>query len=166
MHVSTFRKPLHTIEESNELLQNDLNNLNSSKYWETELSEITDPTTNFDDQDSLLLEIRNLFIQSERQELFCSEDFYNHKNIQKSEYHENQDFSPEIEGYNLRDCFSDCLSPSFSLIQQFELAAKEEAAIVLQCCYRRFRERRRFLRLKKSAVVIQRSFRAWQGQEN
>lgn len=50
-------------------------------------------------------------------------------------------------------------SPSVTLMQQFELAAKVEAAISIQQWYRQVRERQKFLQLKSSAIMIQRYFR-------
>lgn len=47
------------------------------------------------------------------------------------------------------------------LIEKFQEAVLDNAVRVIQAAFKRFRERRRFLKLKKAATVIQRSVRQW-----
>ena len=52
-------------------------------------------------------------------------------------------------------------SACIKLIEKFQEAVLDNAVRIIQAAYKRFRERRRFLKLKKSAAVIQRSVRQW-----
>ena len=52
-------------------------------------------------------------------------------------------------------------SACIKLIEKFQEAVLDNAVRIIQAAYKQFRERRRFLKLKKSATVIQRSVRRW-----
>ena len=52
-------------------------------------------------------------------------------------------------------------SACIKLIEKFQEAVLDNAVRIIQAAYKRFRERRRFLKLKKSATLIQRSVRQW-----
>ena len=52
-------------------------------------------------------------------------------------------------------------SACIKLIEKFQEAVLDNAVRIIQAAYKRFRERRRFLKLKKAATVIQRSVRQW-----
>lgn len=52
-------------------------------------------------------------------------------------------------------------SACIKLIEKFQEAVLENAVRVIQAAFKRFRERRRFLKLRKAATVIQRSVRRW-----
>ncbi|XP_001637967.2 uncharacterized protein LOC5517978 [Nematostella vectensis] len=52
-------------------------------------------------------------------------------------------------------------SACIKLIEKFQEAVLDSAVRVIQAAFKRFRERRRFLKLKKAATVIQRNFRKW-----
>ncbi|KAL9966800.1 hypothetical protein ACROYT_G024921 [Oculina patagonica] len=52
-------------------------------------------------------------------------------------------------------------SACIKLIEKFQEAVLDNAVRVIQAAFKRFRERRRFLKLKKAATVIQRSVRRW-----
>lgn len=47
------------------------------------------------------------------------------------------------------------------LIEKFQEAVLDNAVRIIQAAFKRFMERRRFLKLKKAATVIQRSVRRW-----
>lgn len=47
------------------------------------------------------------------------------------------------------------------LIEKFQEAVLDNAVRIIQAAFKRFRERRHFLKLKKAATVIQRSVRQW-----
>lgn len=52
-------------------------------------------------------------------------------------------------------------SACIKLIEKFQEAVLDNAVRIIQAAFKQFRERRRFLKLKKSATVIQRSVRQW-----
>lgn len=154
---------MHTIEESNELSQNEFNILNSEIVnSESPHILIQDETYNqnvYDEADSLLREVRLLFLQAESQET-CDQEILN---CQLELQDGCDEFSvPDLSNKKHNLTTTACQSPSFSLIQQFENAAKEEAALVLQSWFKRIRERRKFLKLRQSAIIIQRTFRSRQ----
>lgn len=142
-------KPLHTIEESSEGTLNGLNLQNS-------LSDHTPGDLLLEEEYSTLSEIRHLFAASENDNIA-----------------ENGSFSSEMDSFfpydlsnldleqdhPLDNASAFLTSPSVTLMQQFELAAKVEAAISIQQWYRQVRERQKFLQLKSSAIMIQRYFR-------
>lgn len=116
------------------------------------------PNVVTDHDDQTLLEIRHLFDFTDSD----NQDFIERTALSKMEcpFDSDSSFDDEID-FEDTVCFehSNCASPSFSLIQQFEMAAKMEAASVIQRWYRVARERHRFIKLKTAAIVIQRSFR-------
>ena len=61
------------------------------------------------------------------------------------------------ESVQSKEDYSACIK----LIEKFQEAVLDNAVRIIQATYKRFRERRRFLKLKKSATVIQRSVRQW-----
>lgn len=61
------------------------------------------------------------------------------------------------ETVHSKEDYSACIK----LIEKFQEAVLDNAVRVIQAAYKQFRERRRFLKLKKSATVIQRSVRQW-----
>eukprot|EP00795_Rhopilema_esculentum_P014403 gene14403-5457_t len=146
-------KPLHTIEESSENSQNELVlqaanafiNDESSTEWNNLQNK-----SNLGEADASLSGIKYLF------------DVPGYKNLRTT---------PETSICQAEHEYHGCLdspgserslalnSPSVSLMQQFEFAAKSEAAIVIQQWYRQVRERRRFLNMKQSAIIIQRFIR-------
>lgn len=131
--------PLHTIEESAETSHSELK---SDSIFEAE----SQSDTSFDclqDDDATLSQIRNLF-----------EVPYNGNYIDDLTC-----LDRPLYGYSPTD-ISSVASPSVSLIQQFENAAKVEAATCIQKWYKMVRDRRRFLEIRHSAIVIQRYFRA------
>lgn len=65
----------------------------------------------------------------------------------------NDDRGPEQSKENYSACIK--------LIEKFQEAVLDNAVRLIQAAFKRFRERRRFLRLKKAATVIQRSVRRW-----
>lgn len=52
-------------------------------------------------------------------------------------------------------------SACIKLIEKFQEAVLDNAVRIIQAAFKQFRERRRFLKLKKAATVIQRSVRRW-----
>ena len=52
-------------------------------------------------------------------------------------------------------------SACIKLIEKFQEAVLDNAVRIIQAAYKRFRERRRFLKLKKAVTVIQKSVRQW-----
>ena len=133
------RIPLHTIEESAETSHSELK---SDSIFEAE----SQSDTSFDclqDDDATLSQIRNLF-----------EVPYNGNYIDDLTC-----LDRPLYGCSPTD-ISSVASPSVSLIQQFEKAAKVEAATCIQKWYKMVRDRRRFLEIRHSAIVIQRYFRA------
>ena len=52
-------------------------------------------------------------------------------------------------------------SASIKLIEKFQEAVLDNAVRVIQASFKRFRERQRFLKLRRAATVIQRSVRQW-----
>ena len=61
------------------------------------------------------------------------------------------------ETVQCKEDYSACIK----LIEKFQEAVLDNAVRIIQAAYKRFRERRRFLKLKKSATVIQTSVRRW-----
>ena len=139
MFLISCRIPLHTIEESTETSQNELK---SDSIFEAE----SHSDKCFDchqEDDATLSQIRNLF-----------EMPYNGNYVDDIAC-----FNRPLHGYSHLDV-SSVASPSVSLIQQFEKAAKAEAATCIQKWYRMIRDKRRYLEMRHSAIVIQRYFRA------
>lgn len=56
-----------------------------------------------------------------------------------------------------KESYSACLK----LIEKFQEVVMDSAVRVIQAAFKRFRERRRFLRIKKAVMVIQRNLRKW-----
>lgn len=80
------------------------------------------------------------------------------KNEQVENYNSGVDFCEEpVESIRDKDDYSACIK----LIEKFQEAVLENAVRVIQAAFKRFRERRRFLKLRKAATVIQRSVRQW-----
>ena len=142
LHLSIFvicyRKPLHTIEESSETSQNELN---SDRNFVSNQNDVCYECQHEDD-DITLSQIRNLF------------EIPDNLSIAEAEILLDRSLQDDS---SLDSCY--LASPSFSLIQQFEKAAKVEAATYIQKWYRQVRDRRRFLQMKNAAIVIQRHFR-------
>ena len=63
----------------------------------------------------------------------------------------------DTEPLKSKDDYSACIK----LIEKFQEAVIDNAVRVIQAAFKRFRERRQFLKLRKSATVIQRSVRRW-----
>lgn len=57
--------------------------------------------------------------------------------------------------------FKESYSPCLKVIEKFQEIVMDSAVRVIQAAFKRFRERRRFLRIKKAVVVIQRNLRKW-----
>ena len=134
----SYRKPLHTIEESSEISQNELN---SDRNFVCDQNDAHCECEQEDD-DMTLSEIRNLFEIPDDRSIVDNEIL-----LDSSLQDDISLDSPYLA------------SPSFSLIQQFEMAAKMEAATYIQKWYRQVRDRQRFLQMKNAALVIQRHFR-------
>ena len=56
-----------------------------------------------------------------------------------------------------KESYSACLK----LIEKFQEVVMDSAVRVIQAAFKRFRERRRFLRIKKAVMVIHRNLRKW-----
>ncbi|XP_031551240.1 uncharacterized protein LOC116288577 [Actinia tenebrosa] len=56
-----------------------------------------------------------------------------------------------------KESYSACLK----LIEKFQEVVMDSAVRVIQAAFKRFRERRRFLRIKRAVMVIQRNLRKW-----
>ena len=115
-----------------------------------------DVLNDYDDQ--TLLEIRHLFDLTEDED----QDFIDCTALSKMQcaFDTESSFDDEIDFGDITFFEpSNCASPSFSLIQQFEMAAKMEAACIIQRWYRVTRERSRFIKMRTAAIVIQRLFR-------
>ena len=142
-----------------------MNNLNSEFYENEDFLTLSD--TSYSEEDALLCEIRNLFLQSQNQNISDLEDYSEpddaDSRITKGDK-ENLNSTTDLQCAESEKTISlsDCLSPSFSLIQQFEMAAKEEAAITLQSWFKQLRDRRRFLKVRESVILIQQTFRTRQ----
>lgn len=52
-------------------------------------------------------------------------------------------------------------SPCLKVIEKFQEIVMDSAVRVIQAAFKRFRERKRFLRIKKAVMVIQRNLRKW-----
>jgi len=76
----------------------------------------------------------------------CRHNVYNDNNSDDSR-----------ETVQSKEDYSACIK----LIEKFQEAVLDNAVRIIQAAYKRFRERRRFLKLKKSATVIQRCARRW-----
>lgn len=68
-------------------------------------------------------------------------------------------FRDEPESTKSKEDYSACIK----LIEKFQEAVLDNAVRVIQAAFKRFLERRRFLKLRKAATVIQRSVRRWLG---
>ena len=137
--IVSHRKPLHTIEESTETAQLELNP-GGTFVWNRNITF----ENNQEDDDVTLLQIRNLFELPDNGDLKDNEDrTFLDRSVQDG-------LPPDV---------SYLASPSFSLIQQFENAAKMEAATCIQRWYRQVRDRQRFLEIRNAAIIIQRCFR-------
>ena len=66
-------------------------------------------------------------------------------------------FHDESESSKSKEDYSACIK----LIEKFQEAVLDNAVRVIQAAFKRFLERRRFLKLRKAATVIQRSVRRW-----
>lgn len=61
-----------------------------------------------------------------------------------------------------KDDYSACIT----LIEKFQEAVIDNAVRVIQAAFKRFRERRHFLKLRKAATIIQRVVRKWLGKKH
>ena len=167
-----YRKPLHTIEESNELFQNSLHNQQTAELEDETLKNDKNQDLSGDksinETDSLISEIRHLFscfdssVSEERTRYDTEEEDLE---CQGTSDCENRNEKPCPEGNRTNQfgaCESKCLtSPSCNLMQQFETAAKTEAAALIQFWYRGKLERKSYLKKRRSAVVLQRHVRSF-----
>lgn len=71
--------------------------------------------------------------------------------------HNDNNSDDSRENVQSKEDYSACIK----LIEKFQEAVLDNAVRIIQAAYKRFRERRRFLKLKKSATVIQRTVRQW-----
>lgn len=95
-------------------------------------------------------------------------DDHNESKVESSEASETTDeqvvnsdnentFQEETESAKSKEDYSACIK----LIEKFQEAVLDNAVRVIQVAFKRFRERRRFLKLRRAATVIQRSVRRW-----
>ena len=70
---------------------------------------------------------------------------------------EDKNSSRETEHLKSKEDYSACNK----LIEKFQEAVLDNAVRVIQAAFKRFRERRRFLKRRRAATVIQRSVRYW-----
>ena len=151
MFIIACRKPLHTIEESSETAQNELNILNNLAWDQN------DNCCDYqqEDDDVTLSQIRHLFEMSENG---CFVDNDTLLDDVDNCCHFDLSYKDSTEDERSLQV-SSSTSPSVSLMQQFELAAKVEAATCIQRWYRQVRQRRKFLQMRQSAILIQRYFK-------
>ena len=62
-----------------------------------------------------------------------------------------------VQSVRSKEEYSACIK----LIEKFQDAVLDNAVRIIQAAFKRFRERRRFLKLRKAATVIQRNVRRW-----
>lgn len=72
-------------------------------------------------------------------------------------YNEDQNSHGETEHLKSKEDYSACNK----LIEKFQEAVLDNAVRVIQAAFKRFRERRRFLKRRRAATIIQRSVRHW-----
>ena len=97
-------------------------------------------------------------------------DDHNENNLESSEVNEPESHTEHLlNSYNennsndktehakSKEDYSACIM----LIEKFQEAVIDNAVRVIQAAFKRFRERRRFLKLRKAATVIQKSIRQW-----
>lgn len=85
-----------------------------------------------------------------------NDDYQNIKNQSLS-----SEKSDVIVGSNDQPIYKDSYSPCLKVIEKFQEIVMDSAVRVIQAAFKRFRERRRFLRIKKAVMVIQRNLRKW-----
>ena len=78
----------------------------------------------------------------------------NDQHLVDSRYNTYNDNNSNVQS---KEDYSACIK----LIEKFQEAVLDNAVRIIQAAFKRFRERRRFLKLKKGATVIQRSVRQW-----
>lgn len=102
--------------------------------------------------------------EPDESELDSSEgDHMKVKNEQAVNSNENGDMFNE-EAVKLTTSKDD-YSPCITLIEKFQEAVIDNAVRVIQAAFKRFRERQRFLKLRKAATIIQRVVRKWLGNK-
>ena len=72
-------------------------------------------------------------------------------------YNDNNSDDSRETVQSIKEDYSACIK----LIEKFQEAVLDNAVRIIQAAYKQFRERRRFLKLRKSATVIQRNVRRW-----
>ena len=72
-------------------------------------------------------------------------------------YNEDENSHGETEHLKSKEDYSACNK----LIEKFQEAVLDNAVRVIQAAFQRFRERRRFLKRRRAATIIQRSVRHW-----
>lgn len=102
--------------------------------------------------------------EPDESELDSSEgDHMRVKNEHSVNSNENSDVFNE-EPVKLTGCKDD-YSACITLIEKFQEAVIDNAVRVIQAAFKRFRERQRFLKLRKAATIIQRVVRKWLGNK-